>query len=87
MFSSKVKELFTKKWFIFIFTFAMELIFNYLFEVQHIGGYYIYADIALGPIFGLMFGPTGALGFAFGTLVGELLEGIALPAPLVYYIQ
>lgn len=83
MVSSKVKELFTKKWFIFIFTFAMELIFNYLFEVQHIGGYYIYADIALGPIFGLMFGPTGALGFAFGTLVGELLEGIALPAPLI----
>lgn len=83
MVSSKVKELFSKKWFIFIFTFAMELIFNYLFEVQHIGGYYIYADIALGPIFGLMFGPTGALGFAFGTLVGELLEGIALPAPLI----
>ena len=83
MISSKVKELFTKKWFIFIFTFALELIFNYLFEVQHIGGYYIYADIALGPIFGLMFGPTGALGFAFGTLVGELLEGIALPAPLI----
>lgn len=83
MISSKVKELFTKKWFIILFTFVVELIFNYLFEVQHIGGYYIYADIALGPIFGLMFGPTGALGFALGTLVGELFEGIALPAPLI----
>ena len=83
MVTSTIKRLFTKKWFIFIFTFVVELIFNYLFEVQHIGGYYIYADIALGPIFGLMFGPIGALGFAMGTLVGELLEGIALPAPLI----
>lgn len=83
MVTSKIKTLFTKKWFIFIFTFVVELIFNYLFEVQHIGGYYIYADIALGPIFGLMFGPTGALGFAAGTLVGELVEGIGLPAPLI----
>lgn len=86
MVTSKVKTLFTKKWFIFIFTFVVELIFNYLFEVQHIGGYYIYADIALGPIFGLMFGPTGAFGFAMGTLVGELLEGIGLPAPLIDFI-
>ncbi len=83
MVASKIKTLFTKKWFIFTFTFVVELIFNYLFEVQHIGGYYIYADIALGPIFGLMFGPAGALGFATGTLVGELVEGIGLPAPLI----
>ena len=54
MVTSRIKKLFTKKWFIVLFTFAVELIFNYLFEVQHIGGYYIYADIALGPIFGLM---------------------------------
>lgn len=83
MVPSKIKKLFTDKKFIFIFTFVVELIFNYLFEVQHIGGYYIYADIALGPIFGLMFGPTGALGFAFATLTGELIEGISLPAPLI----
>ncbi|WP_407412770.1 SpoIIE family protein phosphatase [Methanobrevibacter sp.] len=83
MVSSKIKKLFTDKKFIFIFTFVVELIFNYLFEVQHIGGYFIYADIALGPIFGLMFGPTGALGFAFATLTGELIEGISLPAPLI----
>lgn len=83
MVTSRIKKLFTEKWFIVLFTFIVELIFNYLFEVQHIGGYYIYADIALGPIFGLMFGPAGALGFALGTLVGELLEGIGLPAPLI----
>ena len=83
MVPSKIKKLFTDKKFIFIFTFVVELLFNYLFEVQHIGGYYIYADIALGPIFGLMFGPTGALGFAFATLTGELIEGISLPAPLI----
>ena len=83
MVSSKIKELFNKKWFIFIFTFTVELIFNYLFEVQHIAGYYIYTDIALGPIFGLMFGPTGAFGYALATLTGELLEGIGLPAPLI----
>ena len=81
--TSIIKRLFTKKWFIILFTFTVELIFNYLFEVQHIGGYYIYADIALGPIFGLMFGPAGALGFALGTLVGEVFEGIGLPAPLI----
>ncbi|WP_296894176.1 SpoIIE family protein phosphatase [uncultured Methanobrevibacter sp.] len=81
--TSIIKKLFTKKWFIILFTFTVELIFNYLFEVQHIGGYYIYADIALGPIFGLMFGPAGALGFALGTLVGEVFEGIGLPAPLI----
>ena len=84
--TSIIKKLFTKKWFIILFTFTVELIFNYLFEVQHIGGYYIYADIALGPIFGLMFGPMGALGFALGTLVGELLEGIGLPAPFIDFI-
>ena len=84
--SPKIKKLFTKKWFIILFTFTVELIFNYLFEVQHIGGYYIYADIALGPIFGLMFGPMGALGFALGTLVGELAEGIGLPAPFIDFI-
>ncbi|WP_405309069.1 SpoIIE family protein phosphatase [Methanobrevibacter sp.] len=83
MVTSRLKKLFTNKWFIVLFTFTIELIFNYLFEVQHIGGYYIYADIALGPIFGLMFGPMGALGFALGTLVGELVEGIGLPAPLI----
>ena len=84
--TSIIKKLFTKKWFIILLTFTVELIFNYLFEVQHIGGYYIYADIALGPIFGLMFGPMGALGFALGTLVGELAEGIGLPAPFIDFI-
>jgi len=49
-------------------------------------GYYIYADIALGPIFGLMFGPVGALGYALGTLAGELIDGVALPAPLIDFI-
>jgi len=86
MVTSKIRNLFTKKWFVLLFTFTVELIFNYLFEVQHIGGYYIYADIALGPIFGLMFGPIGALGFALGTLAGELLEGIGLPAPLIDFV-
>lgn len=86
MVASRIKKLFTKKWFVLLFTFTVELIFNYLFEVQHIGGYYIYADIALGPIFGLMFGPIGALGFALGTLAGELLEGIGLPAPLIDFV-
>ncbi|WP_407422046.1 PP2C family protein-serine/threonine phosphatase [Methanobrevibacter sp.] len=83
MVATRVRKLFNNKLFIFIFTFVVELLFNYLFEVQHIGGYYIYADIALGPIFGLMFGPAGALGFAFGTLAGEVVEGIGLPAPLI----
>lgn len=83
MVPSKLRELFNNKIFILIFTFVVELIFNYFFEYQHIGGYYIYVDIAFGPIFGLMFGPMGALGYALGTLAGELIEGIGLPAPLI----
>ena len=86
MVSSRIKELFTNKYFIFIFTFVVELIFNYLFECQHIAGYYIYTDIALSPIFGLMFGPTGALGFALATLTGELIDGIGFPAPIFDFI-
>ncbi len=86
MVSSKLKKLFTNKMFIFIFTFIVELIFNYIFEIQHMGGWYIYTDIALGPIFGLMFGPAGALGYAAATLTGELIDGIALPAPIIDFI-
>lgn len=83
MVPSRIKKLFNSKIFIFIFTFCVELIFNNLFEVQHIAGDYIFLDMALAPTFGLMFGPAGALGFAFATLTGELLEGIAFPTPLI----
>lgn len=86
MVPSKIKKLFTNKVFIFIFTFCLELIFNYIFEIQHMGGWYIYTDIALGPIFGLMFGPAGALGYAAATLTGELIDGIAFPAPVIDFI-
>ena len=86
MVPSKIKKLFTNKKFILLFTFVVQLIFNYIFECQHMAGYYIYADIALGPIFGLMFGPVGALGYALGTLAGELIDGVALPAPLIDFI-
>ncbi len=83
MVPSKIKELFSNKIFIFIFTFCVELVFNYLFECMRIGGNYIFVDMALAPTFGLMFGPVGAFGFAFATLTGELIEGIGFPTPII----
>lgn len=86
MVSSKIKKLFTNKVFLFLFAFCIELVFNYIFEIQHMAGWYIYTDIALGPIFGLMFGPAGALGYAAATFTGELIDGIAFPAPIIDFI-
>ena len=83
MLSSTIKKLFTNKKFILIFTFCVELIFNYLFEVQHIWGNYLYLDMALAPTFGLMFGPTGALGFALATFTGELIEGLPVSTMII----
>ena len=83
MVPSKIKKLFSNPIFIFIFTFCVELILNYLFEYQRIGGNYIFIDMAFAPTFGLMFGPAGALGFATATLTGELIEGIGFPTPII----
>ena len=82
MVPSKIKKLFSNPVYIFIFTFCVELILNYLFEYQRIGGNFIFIDMAFAPTFGLMFGPAGALGFAFATLTGELIEGIGFPTGL-----
>ena len=86
MVPSKIKELFNNRIFIFIFAFCVELIFNYLFEYQRIGGNYIFLDMAFAPTFGLMFGLPGALGFAFATLTGELVEGIGFPTPIIDFL-
>ncbi len=83
MVPSKIKKLFSNTIFIFLFTFCVELLFNYLFEYQRIGGNYIFLDMAFAPTFGLMFGPPGALGFALATLTGELVEGIGFPTPII----
>ena len=56
-----LREIFNNKKFIFIFTFAMEFIFYYFFEELMITGNYLLGDLWLAPIFGLMFGPLGAL--------------------------
>ncbi|WP_405295692.1 PP2C family protein-serine/threonine phosphatase [Methanobrevibacter sp.] len=83
MVPEKIRKLFNNTTFIFIFTFCVELILNYLFEYQRIGGNFIFIDMAFAPTFGLMFGPAGALGFAFATLTGELIEGIGFPTPII----
>ena len=83
MVPSKIKKLFSNPVYIFLFTFCVELILNYLFEYQRIGGNFIFIDMAFAPTFGLMFGPAGALGFAFATLTGELIEGIGFPTPII----
>ncbi|AMD16567.1 hypothetical protein TL18_00065 [Methanobrevibacter sp. YE315] len=70
-----LKELFDNKKFIFIFTFIVEFIFYYIFEFIEIGGSYIIPDIGLAPIFGLMFGPAGALGQACASFTWQLYEG------------
>ncbi|WP_292745219.1 PP2C family protein-serine/threonine phosphatase [Methanobrevibacter sp.] len=41
-----------------------------------ITGEYLLGDLWISPIFGLMFGPYGALGQALATLVGELYQGL-----------
>ena len=71
-----LKDLFKNEKFVFIFTFAVSAIFYYLFEFTSITGEYILADIGLAPTFGLIFGPVGALGQAFSTLVCELVTGM-----------
>lgn len=71
-----LKDLFKNEKFVFIFTFAVEAIFYYFFEFTGITGEYILADIGLAPTFGVMFGPVGALGQAFATLVCELVTGL-----------
>lgn len=79
-----IKRLFTNKKFIFIFSFCVEIIFFYFFEHQMITGEYLLGDLWISPIFGLMFGPYGALGQALATLVGELYQGIP---PIVSFID
>ena len=71
-----LKKLFEDKKFIFIFTFLVEFIFYYFFEYLLIGGEYILPDIGLGPVFGLMFGPVGALGQASASFVFEIFSGV-----------
>ena len=73
-----LEKLFNNKKFIFLFTFSIELLFYYIFEYLFIGGNYIIPDIGIAPIFGLMFGPVGALGQALATFVFELYEGMGL---------
>lgn len=70
-----LKKLFNDKRFIFIFTFITEVIFYYLFEHLPIGGEYLIPDIGLSPVFGLMFGPIGGLGFSLASVTCQFLEG------------
>ena len=70
-----LKKLFNNKKFIFIFSFIVEFIFYYYFEFLQVGGSYIIPDIGIAPVFGLMFGPVGALGQACASLTWQLYEG------------
>lgn len=70
-----LKKLFNNKIFIFIFAFIIEAIFYYFFEYLYIGGSFIIPDIGLAPIFGLMFGPAGALGHSLAMFIFEIYDG------------
>ena len=75
-----IKKLFKNNKFIFIFTFLVEFILYYIFEYTSFTGEYILADIGIAPVFGLMFGPAGALGQASVTLIFELIGGFDITA-------
>ena len=62
---------FKNKIFIFIFTFVIEVLMFYVFDYMNFGGRYLIPDLALSPVFGLMFGPAGSLGYACATFVSE----------------
>ena len=71
------------KLFIFIFTFCVEFIVYYFFNHLNVGGRFLIPDMALSPLFGLMFGPIGGLGQASATLVSELKAGCNIGATLI----
>ena len=81
-----IKKLFQDKRFIFIFTFVMEIIFFFLFEYLPIGGEYFLPDMGFPIVFGLMFGPTGALGQAVGLFVCEGASGWGFEIALIEFI-
>ena len=68
-------KLFKNKIFIFIFTFAIEFVMYYTFNHMNFGGRFFIPDMGLAPVFGLIFGPFGSLGFACATFVGEFYWG------------
>ena len=68
-------KLFKNKKFIFIFTFAIEFIMYYSFNHMNFGGRFFIPDMGLAPVFGLIFGPFGGLGFACATFAGEFYWG------------
>lgn len=69
-----LKKLFNNKIFLFIFAFIIETIFYYFFEYVYVGGQYVIPDIGLAPIFALMFGPAGALGYVSSMFIFEIYE-------------
>ena len=81
-----IKKLFQDKRFIFIFTFAVEIIFFYFFEYLPIGGEYFLPDMGFPIVFGLMFGPVGALGQAVSLFVCEAASGWGFDIALIEFI-
>ena len=81
-----IKKLFQDKRFIFIFTFVMEMVFFYFFEYLPYGGEYFLPDMGFPIVFGLMFGPAGALGQATAILIGELISGWGFNTALIEFI-
>ena len=83
-----IRKLFrNNKLFIFIFTFCVEFIVYYFFNHLNVGGRFLIPDMALSPLFGLMFGPIGGLGQASATLVSELKAGCLIGATLIDFFM
>ena len=76
------KKLFKSKIFVFLFTFAIELGIFLIFSTPIHGHTYIFPDISLSLVFGLMFGPVGACGVSLAAFIGDLYTGSTLIASL-----
>lgn len=68
-------KLFKNKKFIFIFTFAIEFLMYQMFYNFQFFGKFFFPDIGLAPVFGLMFGPAGCLGFSVASFVSGFFWG------------
>lgn len=69
------KKYFKNKTFMFIFSFALNVIIYMLFFVFQIAGRFNIPDMALSPVLGLMFGPVGGAGMFFATFSLNFLAG------------
>ena len=78
-----LEKLFNDKRFIFIFTFLIEFILCIISINNQYKGSFLFPELAMAPVLGLMFGPVGALGEASGCLFYDILHGYSIVPSLL----